>query len=534
MKTSTLSITTLALFAAPAFGSSDVLYHIDRPAGVPTSWGHSLALLQDVDADGVDDLAVGVFGHGGGYVATVHSGATGAHLYTLFAPAEPLFYGAGIVSVRDENGDGVSDIVAIGSHSGDSNSPDGSLVVYSGVDGALLRLVRPTPGLFIQSHAQANELAVADLDGDGSDEVFCRTTPSLGGFHLSLMSTTTGQALFTIVPNGPGNITGNLVARLADHDGDGTPDLALPVRNGSESRVEIRSGATGAWITDIAPRGARVLTGNGEPFLEVEDMDGDGLPDIALGAVFDGFAGVYSSADGSKLQRWDCDAEPIACFGSRLIEFGDISGDGHADLLAMESNVFGNAGVRLFALDPLTGAILFEEHHAGLGGGYSSADRLISTPGFDPQGFPSFAIVEDQTSRIAVRRVLPEVGLRTCPSNVNSSGAAAVLRALGSSAISGGALTLELEHAPALQPAFFAFGSQLTSQPFGGGTLCIGGVVGRFPAVHMNAAGRASRAIDLASFSGEAGSTWTFQAVFRDPSGDGFSTSDALRIELLP
>lgn len=530
----TLSITTLALFVAPAFGQSEVLYHIGPPAGVNGGWGHSIVLLGDVDSDGVDDLAVGIFDHGGGQVATVHSGATGAHLYTLSAPVEPLFYGTGIVSVRDENGDGLPEIVVIGSHSGDSNSPDGALVVYSGADGSLMRLVRPTPGLFIQSHAQANELAVADLDGDGSDEVFCRTTSSLGGFRLSLMSTTTGQALFTAVPNGPGNFTGNLMARLSDHDGDGVDDLALPVRFGSESRVEIRSGSTGAWIADIEPRGTQVLTGNGEPFLEVEDADGDGMPDIAMGAVFDGFVGVYSSANGRKEQRWDCDVESIACFGSRLIELGDITGDGRADLLAMESNVFGSGGVRLFALDPVTGTVIFEEHHAELSGGYSIADRMISTPGLDPQGFPSFAIREDTTFSIAVRRVVPELGTRTCPSNVNSSGAAAVLRAFGSPVISAAGLTFELTRAPALQPAFFTFGSQLTSQPFGGGTLCIGGIVGRFPAVQMDSAGRATRAIDLSTFSGEVGSTWTFQAVFRDPAGDGFSTSDALRIELLP
>ncbi|MCA8981305.1 MAG: VCBS repeat-containing protein [Planctomycetes bacterium] len=529
-----LTISTLTLIAAPAFGRSDVLYHIDRPAGVLSGWGHSLVMLDDVDDDGVDDLAVGIFVHGGGNVATVHSGATGAHLYTLVAPVEPLFYGAGITSVRDENGDGVSDVVVVGSHSGDPNSPDGSIIVYSGADGAQLRLVRPTAGLFFQSHAQENQPAVADLDGDGHDEVFVRTTGGLGGYQLSLMSTTTGQALFTVTPAGLGNFTGPLLARLDDHDGDGVDDLAVPVRNGFDARVEIRSGATGAWITDIEPRGAHHLTGNGEPFFAVDDVDGDGMRDIALGAVFDGFVGVYSSADGSKLERWDCSAQPIACFGSRLIEIDDISGDGHSDLIAMESNAFGSGGVRLFGLDPMTGKLLFEEHNAALAGGYSNADRIIDAPGLDPQGFPSFALFEDLTGRVAVRRILPEVGARTCPSNPNSSGEAAVLHALGSASVSTDELSFELEHAPALQPAFFAFGSQLTSQPFGGGTLCIGGIVGRFPAVHMDASGGAALSVDLASFNGEIGSTWTFQAVFRDPAGDGFSTSDALRIELLP
>lgn len=534
MQHTTLSITTLALFAAPVFGHSELLYHIDRPASISSGWGHSLALVGDLDGDGTSELAVGVFVHGGGQVATVHSGATGQHLYTLQAPVEPLFYGAGISAVRDENADGVPEIVVLGSRSGAANSPDGSILVYSGSDGSLLRLVRPTAGLRFQTHAQSNELAVLDLDGDGSDEVFARTTTALGGFKLSLMSTTTGQALFTAAPHGTGNFLGNLLARFGDHDGDGVDDLALPVREGSAARVEIHSGATGAWIADIEPRGARVLTGNNEPFLAVEDMDGDGFPDLALGAVFDGFVGVYSSEDGGQFKAWDCDSHPVACFGSRLIELGDVNGDGHADLLAMESNVFGSRGARLFGLDSLTGEVLFEELDAGLGGGYSIADRILSTPDLDADGFPSFAIFQDLFSRVSVRRVVPEIGTRGCASPANSSGSPAALHAIGSASVAQGDLLLELDDAPALQPAFFAFGSQLTAQPFGGGTLCIGGIVGRFPAVHLNAAGHAARAVDFAALGGEIGSTWTFQAVFRDPAGDGFSTSDALRIELLP
>jgi hypothetical protein len=466
----------------------------------------------------------------------VHSGANGAHLYTLAAPTEPLFYGSGFAVVRDESGDGIPELVAIGAHSGDSNSSNGKLIVYSGKDGLLLREVLTPTNLDVLSHMQSNRPAVRDLDGDGYDEIFCRTAilGVGGGFGVSLLSTFDGHELYSATPNSGVNFLGTLQVSGTDYDGDGVRDFAMPVRAGSQAHIERRSGATGAWIEDATAGGLNNLTGNTEPFLEVADLDGDGRRDMALGNVFGGSVTISSSADGQVLREWSCDTQPVACFGARLIETGDLTGDGHPDLLALESNVFGNLGMRVFALDPVTGDLLFDEHIAGFSGGYTLAERIIDLGNLDSQGRPAFATFEGLSQQVVVRVIQPELGDRSCPSSANSSGAPAVLRARGTAELSGGQLAFTLDHAPALQPAFFAFGSQLAEQPFGGGTLCIAGTVGRFPAVHIDAGGRAARVVDLAAFGAEPGSTWTFQAVFRDPAGAGFSTSDALRIQLLP
>jgi len=536
MKSFTLYLATFALCAAPAGAQTTELYRIDKPAGILHGWGRSMMPISDVDEDGVNDLLVGIDVHGGGYIATVHSGVNGAYLYALAAPAMPLFYGAGYAVVRDESGDGIPELVAIGAHSGDSNSPNGKLIVYSGKDGALLREVATPANIIVLSHMQSNRPAIRDIDGDGYDEIFCRT--SLlgvgGGFGVSLLSTFDGHALYTATPQAQGSFIGTLQVSGTDYDGDGVVDFALPVRLGSQVHLEQRSGATGAWLADVAGTGMEVLTGNTEPLIEIADVDGDGRRDIAFGNVFGGSVTILSSADGQVLQEWNCDTQPIACFGGRLVETGDLTGDGHPDLIALESNVFDNLGLRIFALDPVTGEQLFDQDLAGLSGGYTLADRIIDLGDLDPQGRPSFAVFEGLSLQVVVRSVQPELGERTCPGSINSSGAPAVLRARGTAELSGGQLAFTLDHAPAGQPAFFAFGSQLDSQPFGGGTLCIAGTVGRFPAVHMDASGRAARVVDLAAFGAEVGSTWTFQAVFRDPAGAGFSTSDALRIQLLP
>lgn len=534
MNQSTLTLVGLVGLAAPAFSQTDVLYRIDAPAGLPSSWGQALVPVGDLDADGIRDLAIGFSGHGGGPIATLHSGATGAHLFTLTIPFVPLFFGSSISAIQDENGDGIQEIAMIGAHSGDSSSPDGAIAVFSGLDGTLLRNVAPPTGVYIQSHAQSSRISLSDIDGDGSGEVLCRTSSPTGGQGLSLISTRTGQVHYTITPQTSHIFVGSIAPLIADRDGDGIADLAIPVRQGNSRSIEIHSGATGLLLQTVHTDGIDAITGNHEPLIEIADITGDGQRDFASGAIFDGLVSVFSSADGDLFKQWDCDVQPIPCFGSRLIETGDLTGDGLADLIVLESVVSSASGKSVFGLDPLHGEVIFEEHFAGIVGGYSTADQIVDLTGVDPRGFASFATFEGNLMQVVVRSFVPKLGTRTCPSTPNSSGFAAELTALGSAAVSAQTFTLELRGAPALQPAFFAFGSDLTSQPFGGGTLCIGGTIGRFPAVHMDSNGNAARTIDLSGFNGEIGSTWTFQAVFRDPAGEGSSTSDALRIELLP
>src|SRR5436190_7211793 len=139
----------LALLAAPAAAQTDILYSIPKPPTAHSDWGTSLVALPDLDADGVGELGVGTRTHGGGLVAWVHSGASGAELYDLTTPGALLFFGQRIIPVDDRNGDGVPDLVLIGHHSGAGGSPDGRFHLHSGADGAFLESLSPPAGIIL-------------------------------------------------------------------------------------------------------------------------------------------------------------------------------------------------------------------------------------------------------------------------------------------------------------------------------------------------------------------------------------------------
>lgn len=528
---------TFAALAPLAAAQTEVLYHVERPAGFSSAWGASTLALADLDGDGIGDLAVGSSAHGGGQAASIHSGADGAHLFDLVAPLLPMFIGQFLASVANPAGKGAPELVLIGTPSGAPGSPNGWIGVYSGLDGALLRTFAPPASIRFQ---RAAILVLGDVDGDGAEDFLCAVRADTNGdgwqneSAVQLFSSLTGLPIYADISEPAGLVVSTTFARVSDHDGDGLDDFALLVREGQVPSIEIRSSASGATLARLEPPYLDVMTNNNEPLIATEDADGDGLEDLAFGGVFSGVVAHVSSASGALLQKWDCADGTTPCLGSRLIEPGDLDGDGRADLIALETGAFGPGGVRLFGLDPAQGTILFDELLPELEGGYSSAVRLFPLPDVDPLGFPTFVLFEGLSDRASVRRYAPELGTPACASTVNASGQAATLRALGQASLAANRLALELEGANPHQYGVFVYGARTLQQPFGPGYRCIDGSALRLPALIADAEGALAQLIDLPSTALSLGGTWTFQGFFRDPNPFGFHSSDAVTVELLP
>ena len=224
------------LLAAPAAAQTDVLVSIPRPAGAPTDWASRLFALPDLDGDGVGELGLGRRHHGAGMVAWVHSGVSGAQLFDVAVPNVPLFLGQNLVPVDDRDGDGVDDLVLLGTHSGASNSPDGWIQVHSGADGALLQHLEPPAGIVL---IEGPSIPFGDVDGDGHTDVLCNAIPvaSIGSPHVQLVSGASGAALYSGVVEDPGSSIGNRLVRLEDRDGDGVDDFATTGTDALGSRV---------------------------------------------------------------------------------------------------------------------------------------------------------------------------------------------------------------------------------------------------------------------------------------------------------
>ena len=132
------------------------------------------------------------------------------------------------------------------------------------------------------------------------------------------------------------------------------------------------------------------------------------------------------------------------------------------------------------------------------------------------------------------------IGSNYCLSVTNSTGSAATIGAVGSTSVAANDVLLRAATVPQ-QPGIFYYGVNQVQLPFGNGFRCVGGTIGRFGFTTPDAAGVLSWTIDItdpptAGTQITPGSTWNFQAWFRDPAAGGglFNLSDGLSISFTP
>jgi hypothetical protein len=238
----------------------------------------------------------------------------------------------------DADGDGHADIAAGARmklwHGTQQN---GTAAVWSGASGALIRdWDGPWPdGLF--GHWVT---LVPDLSGDGlADVIIAAPHARVGGIARGILvarSAKTGDELWQRAETESENLGWDL-ALAGDHDGDGRTDLFVGAPAEQTGRVYLLSGKDGTVIRTYAPRerggtfGWYVAT--------LDDLDGDGRPDLAVGgpsaANADGArvgaAWVFSSASGKELYRWT-GTDPRGGYGGVVTGLGDLDGDGKGEI----------------------------------------------------------------------------------------------------------------------------------------------------------------------------------------------------------
>lgn len=203
----------------------------------------------------------------------------------------------------------------------------------------------------------ATSLLVADLDGDGRQDIAIGRADPAGGvlFHRSL-----GGGAFA----GPVIIAHGLPAsrRLiaADMNRDGRLDL-VGSSDAAERTVGIALHRTGG----VFEAATSLANGIGVQLLAVADFDGDGHPDVACAPHADASHGVrVLRGDGAgglaALSEFD------RRFGERPRELlaVDLDGDGDADLLSADD--YGTLGI----------------HFNDGAGGFSGIERNMSSPEF--------------------------------------------------------------------------------------------------------------------------------------------------------
>jgi hypothetical protein len=213
----------------------------------------------------------------------VWSGASGKLIRAWDGePADGLF-GHWVMPVPDISGDGLADLVISAPHAPVDGHLRGVVVARSPATGGEIWRRAATEG---ENFGWDMALA-GDHDGDRHPDLFVGSPADDTG-RVYLLSGKDGTVSRTYAPTGPAGAFGWYVARLDDLDGDGRPDLAVgaPWEKDADGTT-----VGGAWVVSSATgkvlfhwRGTDRLGGFGNIVAAVTDLDGDGKGDIAVAA----------------------------------------------------------------------------------------------------------------------------------------------------------------------------------------------------------------------------------------------------------
>ena len=376
------------------------------------SFGRSVALLGDLDGDGVADLAVGARGEwqGGSYRGAVFvlfmntdgTAKSSTEIARDIGGGPKLGwhdrFGNSATSLGDLDGDGVPDL-AVGAFTDlTGGTRRGAVyVLFMNTDGTAKSSTKIATGygggpMLSDFDSFGRSVAsLGDLDGDGvADLAVGANGDDTGGrdrgaVHVLMMNIDGTVKSSTKIGGVPalsnGDSFGSSMESLGDLDGDGVADLAVGAyRDDSGGRdrgavhvLLMNTDGTVKSSTKIASGigGGPELSNRdmfGSSVTSPGDLDGDGVPDLAVGAFFDSTEGtrrgavhvllmnadgtaksstkIASSSSGPALSDFDY-------FGSSVASLGDLDGDGMADL-AVGANGDGTCGQRRGAVHMLS------------------------------------------------------------------------------------------------------------------------------------------------------------------------------------
>lgn len=326
--------------------NGSVLITIAPAAVFGDAVGAAVAGIGDVNGDHFDDVLVGVpgddsFGVDAGLVLVV-SGRDGSTLLSLTGDSAGDALGTAVSRLGDVDLDGTPDFAA-GAPGDDNRGADaGSVRVFSG-SGAILYTLY---GDFAGDALGTSVAAAGDVNGDGyADIVAGAPGNDRGGANAGaarVLSGRDGAILATWRGESAGDGLGSAVGGVGDASGDGYADVIAGAPGdddaGSEAgsvRIFARAPFAGfALVRTLTPAQSPGLFGSGNE--SVGDVDNDGRPDYAIGAVSDlsgeGTIRVFSGADHSVMYTFT-GGGPSYWFGPNIGAAGDVDGDGHADFL---------------------------------------------------------------------------------------------------------------------------------------------------------------------------------------------------------
>ncbi len=319
-----------------SLSSSSFAGRVDVPVG---SRPYKVA-YGDFDGDGNLDLATA---NNSSYSVTIlrNTSSPGSMAFTrqdFSVMAVPQY-----LAVADIDQDGKPDLIVSGSDNGLSvfrNTSEGSSIVF---------------GERIDLDMRSCAIAIADLDGDGNPDILVAGNPSNQSGYLTVFRNTSmpgnvtfdQKQVFAVGPFARGIAAGDL-------DGDGAPDVVIT--SGADflahpKAVSIFRNTSQQGSVQLAPRIDLASVDSTAWDVSLADLDGDGKPDIAVpySGIPKGVACVYRNLSSPGNISFDGKVSFADGSGGYGINVADFDLDGRPDIvlhdyLGFGISVFRNTG----------------------------------------------------------------------------------------------------------------------------------------------------------------------------------------------
>jgi hypothetical protein len=262
-------------------------------------FGYSLAVANDLNGDGVADYLVGA----NDYTSTTHvvtgrvyaySGSNGALLFTLTGSTDNQFFGETLATIGDVDADGVDDF-AVGSldSARGGGSGRGRVDVFSGATQSVITSIVGAPP---DDAGIGKALAGgSDFDGDGVSDLVVgdpyHLTNGADSGAVFVYSSATWTPIFTWYGRNPLDQFGISVSCVGDASADGIPDVVIGSSIGYKRRgnAYLYSGKSGHRLFRFVADSP--ATKYGQSVGVAGDITGDGRADLLVGAIEDSKAG---------------------------------------------------------------------------------------------------------------------------------------------------------------------------------------------------------------------------------------------------
>jgi uncharacterized protein (DUF2141 family) len=297
--------------------------YINLPAGLYPEH----LFMGDMDDDGKADLVVDNFVESS--ISVYKNTSTGGSMSFAGRVSFPAALSSKIAAISDLNGDGKMDIVTVNDAGGSSSIS----VFKNNTTGGVLSFSKSDYQTGTTAYSYPVKAGVMDLDNDGRPEVAV-----INGDNTLSIFRNISDFLNIRLESKKNFATGQPGTGISinDLDGDGKPDIAITKAFSNTLGILKNTSTTGVismtYVMDIP-------TASDPDDIATGDLDNDGKPDLAIvNNITSGMVAVFKNNSTPGNFSFDSEKDYAVGYNPSDIEINDLDGDGRPDIAVTDRN----------------------------------------------------------------------------------------------------------------------------------------------------------------------------------------------------